>query len=59
MVIRQGDVFWVELDEPIGSEPAHRRPFVIVQNDALNSSRLRTVVGLHPDLQSWQSCHRW
>jgi mRNA interferase MazF len=28
----------------MGSEPAHRRPCVIVQNDAFNASRISTVV---------------
>ena len=26
MVINQGDVFWVDLGEPSGSEPADRHP---------------------------------
>lgn len=44
MVIRQGEVYWVELDEPKGSEPGYRHPFVIVQNDAFNKSNINTVV---------------
>ena len=44
MVIAQGDVCWVELLEPTGSEPGFRRPVVVVQGDALNRSRLATVV---------------
>jgi hypothetical protein len=24
MVIQQGDIFWIELDEPSGSEPGYR-----------------------------------
>ncbi len=44
MVIRQGDVFWLDLGKPLGSEPAYRRPVVIVQNDLFNSSRIHTVV---------------
>ena len=44
MVIRQGDVFWVDLGEPSGSRPGLRRPFVVVQNDLFNRSRLATVV---------------
>jgi mRNA interferase MazF len=42
--IRQGDVFWIEQDEPRGSEPGYRRPFVVVQNDIFNQSRIQTVV---------------
>ncbi len=44
MVIAQGDVCWVELPEPTGSGPGFRRPVVVVQGDALNRSRLATVV---------------
>lgn len=29
----QGDVWWAELDEPVGSEPGFRRPVVVVQGD--------------------------
>lgn len=44
MVIAQGDVCWVELPPPTGSGPGFRRPVVVVQGDALNRSRLATVV---------------
>ena len=44
MVIRQGDLFWVDLGPSSGSGPAFRRPFVVVQNDLFNSSRLATVI---------------
>ena len=44
MVIRQGDLFWVDLDQSSGSAPALRGPFVVVQNDLFNHSRLATVV---------------
>ena len=44
MVISQGDVFWADLPDPIGSGPGFRRPVVVVQSDALNASRLATVV---------------
>ncbi len=43
-MIRQGEIHWVDLGDPRGSEPAHRRPCVIVQNDAFNASRISTVV---------------
>ncbi|MEM7078985.1 MAG: type II toxin-antitoxin system PemK/MazF family toxin [Pseudomonadota bacterium] len=44
MVIEQGDVFWVDLDDPDGSEPGFRRPYVVVQNNVFNYSRINTVV---------------
>jgi mRNA interferase MazF len=31
---------------PRGSEPGHRRPVLIVQSDAFNRSRIRTVLGV-------------
>jgi mRNA interferase MazF len=37
-------VWWADLGAPDGSEPGYRRPMVVVQNDAFNRSRLRTVI---------------
>jgi mRNA interferase MazF len=42
--INQGDVYWVDLDDPVGSEPGYRRPHVVVQNDVFNRSRINTVI---------------
>lgn len=42
--MEQGDVYWVELGEPSGSEPGFTRPAVIVQNNVFNRSRINTVV---------------
>jgi len=44
MVIRQGDIYWIELEAPSGSEPGYRHPHVVMQNDVLNQSRIQTVV---------------
>ena len=44
MVITQGDVFWADLPDPIGSGPGFRRPVLIVQGNAFNRSRIATVV---------------
>lgn len=44
MVVGQGEVWWADLGMPAGSEPGFRRPVVVVQGDALNRSRLATVV---------------
>ncbi len=44
MVNHQGDVWWAELPEQTGSGPGFRRPVLIVQGEALNRSRLATVV---------------
>ncbi len=44
MVIGQGETWWADLGEPVGSAPGCRRPVVVVQCDALNTSRIGTVV---------------
>ena len=44
MNIKQGDVYWIDLDEPKGSEPGFRRPYVVVQNNIFNKSRINTVI---------------
>ena len=44
MVIRQGDVFWVDLGEPSASEPGYRHPHVVIQNNVFNRSRINTAV---------------
>ena len=44
MVISQGEVWWADLREPTGSGPGYRRPVIVVQCDALNQSRVNTVV---------------
>ncbi|MBA3027707.1 MAG: type II toxin-antitoxin system PemK/MazF family toxin [Desulfobacteraceae bacterium] len=44
MVINQGDVFWITLSEPSGSEPAYRHPHVVIQNNLFNRSRINTIV---------------
>ena len=44
MTIRQGDIYWIDLDDPKGSELGYRHPHVVVQNNVFNGSRLGTVV---------------
>jgi mRNA interferase MazF len=44
VVINQGDVFWIDLDEPIGSSPGYSHPHVIIQNNVFNRSRMNTVI---------------
>ena len=44
MVINQGDIFWVEFPDPIGSEPGYRHPHVVIQNNVFNSSKINTVI---------------
>lgn len=44
MVIGQGEIWWADLAEPRGSEPGYRRPVVVIQGDALNRSKIGTVL---------------
>jgi mRNA interferase MazF len=44
MVINQGDIYWVELEEPSGSEPGYSHPHVVVQNNVFNASKINTVI---------------
>lgn len=44
MVVSQGEIWWADLPSPTGSGPGFRRPVVVVQGDALNRSRISTVV---------------
>lgn len=43
MVIRQGEIYWVDLGEPRGSEPSYRHPHIVVQNNLFNASKINTV----------------
>lgn len=44
MVINQGDIYWVDLGEPIGSQSAYCHPHVVIQNNVFNQSQIATVV---------------
>lgn len=45
-MIRRGDIWWVNIPAPRGSEPGYRRPVVIVQTDPFNQSTIATVVAV-------------
>jgi mRNA interferase MazF len=44
VVISQGEIWWADLPAPTGSGHGFRRPVAVVQCDALNQSRIATVV---------------
>jgi mRNA interferase MazF len=44
VVIAQGEIWWADLSEPIGSAPGFRRPVLVVQGDSLNQSRIATTI---------------
>jgi mRNA interferase MazF len=44
MVIHQGDLYWVDLGAPHGSEPGYSHPHMVVQNNLFNHSKIGTVL---------------
>ena len=44
MVTKQGEIYWVDLAEPKGSEPGYRHPHIVIQNNLFNDSRINTIV---------------
>lgn len=44
MVAAQGELWWAELGDPIGSAPGYRRPVLVVQADSFNQSRIGSIV---------------
>jgi mRNA interferase MazF len=44
VVIQRGDLWWADLGLPRGPEPGLRRPVLVLQADAFNRSRIRTVI---------------
>jgi len=44
LTIKQGDIYWVDLGIPKGSEPGYRHPHVVIQNNVYNISKINTVV---------------
>lgn len=43
-MITQNDVFWVDLEQPVGFRPGYRHPQVVIQNNLLHRSRINTVI---------------
>ena len=44
VVASQRDVLWAALPDPVGAGPGPRRPVLVVQGEALNRSRIATVI---------------
>ena len=41
----KGEIWWANLPvEPYGSEPGKRRPVLIIQNDLINRSNIKTII---------------
>ena len=45
-MVSRGQIWWVDLSEPLGSEPGYTRPVIIVQADVFNRSRISTVMAV-------------
>jgi len=43
-VISRGDVFWLQLDKPDASTSNIPHPYVVIQEDIFNRSRVSTVI---------------
>jgi mRNA interferase MazF len=44
MIVNQGDIYWIPLEEPSGLELGYIHPHVVIQENILNHSRIHTVV---------------
>lgn len=43
-MVTRGQLWWVDLPDPAGSEPGFTRPALVVQAESFNRSKLSTVV---------------
>jgi mRNA interferase MazF len=46
MVIRKGSIYWVNFSPAKGSEPKGQRPGLVIQNNAINDSKISTIIML-------------
>lgn len=44
MVIKRGEIWWAELQEPVGSGPGYKRPLLIIQSNDFNKSKINTTI---------------
>jgi mRNA interferase MazF len=44
MEVNQGDIYWIPIVEPDGSEPGYIHPHVVIQENVINHSRIQSVV---------------
>ena len=40
----KGEIWWAVLPSPRGSEPAKKRPVLVIQGDDFNSSSINTII---------------
>jgi mRNA interferase MazF len=46
VVIRRGEIWWAELQEPAGAGPGYKRPLVVIQSNDFNKSRINTIIAV-------------
>lgn len=44
MSVYQGDIYWIDMGNPTGSKMAYRHPYVVIQNNVFNKSKMNTAV---------------
>lgn len=44
MVIKRGEIYWLDLGEPRGSGPGFLRPVVIIQDNDFNQTKIGTTI---------------
>lgn len=42
--MRRGEIWWIDLPEPVGSGPGYKRPALIIQNDEFNESPISSII---------------
>ena len=42
--MKRGEIWWAYLPSPVGSGPGFRRPVLVIQANAFNSSKIATVI---------------
>ena len=43
-MISQGEIWWADIQDPLGSGTGFRRPVIVVQGDPFNRSKIATVL---------------
>lgn len=44
MPVSQGDIYWIDMGTLVGSKMAYRHPYVVIQNNLFNKSKINTVI---------------
>jgi len=44
MAIKQGDLYWLQATRPDGADTGQPHPYVVIQDDVINQSRVPTIV---------------